>query len=81
MKEYCQPSHMSPVETGFVLPHHGIFNEKYHTTKLRVVFDASASTDILLRFRQHVIVVHADILKMNRQVHIAPEQRRLQKDV
>lgn len=70
------------------------------TTKLRVVFDASAKTDtgvslnntllvgpivqddlftILVRFRNHAIVLTADVEKMYRQITICPEDRRFQR--
>lgn len=51
MHEYETLGHMSPVnETKdvfrYYLPHHGVLRENAVTTKLRVVFDGSAMTDI-----------------------------------
>ncbi|XP_030763068.1 uncharacterized protein LOC115887734 [Sitophilus oryzae] len=49
MQEYLELGHMqlskSNSEQGYFLPHHGVFKEQNQTTKLRVVFDASARTD------------------------------------
>lgn len=46
--EYLDLGHMSLIETYekpcYFLPHHGVFRENSSTTKLRVVFDASAAT-------------------------------------
>ncbi|XP_049886711.1 uncharacterized protein LOC126381259 [Pectinophora gossypiella] len=47
MREYKQMNHMTEVNTygssNYFLPHHGVFRESSSTTKLRVVFDASAA--------------------------------------
>ncbi|XP_049872845.1 uncharacterized protein LOC126371560 [Pectinophora gossypiella] len=47
MREYEQMNHMTEVNTygssNYFLPHHGVFRESSSTTKLRVVFDASAA--------------------------------------
>lgn len=110
MKEYEDLGHMtkiltSEIETStltYYMPHHGVIKEDSTTTKLRVVFDASAKTDrgislneklksgptiqddlfsILLRWRQHEIVLGADAEKMYRQVWISEDQRDLQRIV
>lgn len=48
MMEYESLGHMSPVTSYespcYFLPHHGVYREHSTTTKLRVVFDASAPT-------------------------------------
>jgi len=62
MNEYSELGHMEithhmiPDEQGYYLPHHAVRNESSTSTKLRVVFDASARTstnvslnDILLK--------------------------------
>lgn len=48
MREYLELGHMTKIDTytspHYFLPHHGVFRENSTTTKLRVVFDASAKT-------------------------------------
>lgn len=48
IREYLDLGHMSRIESysspHYFLPHHGVFRESSETTKLRVVFDASALT-------------------------------------
>lgn len=49
MKEYLELGHMKEVseaeeDVGYFMPHHAVIKETSQTTKLRVVFDASART-------------------------------------
>lgn len=48
LREYADLGHMSAISEYtwpyYFLPHHGVFREHSTTTKLRVVFDASATT-------------------------------------
>ncbi|XP_054719215.1 uncharacterized protein LOC129228558 [Uloborus diversus] len=53
MKEYLELNHMEKIpsdsltfENCFYLPHHGVFEENSISTKLRVVFDASAKSSL-----------------------------------
>lgn len=49
IREYRDLGHMTPIDEYrspyYFLPHHGVFREDSTTTKLRVVFNASQSTD------------------------------------
>ncbi|XP_031335299.1 uncharacterized protein LOC116165130 [Photinus pyralis] len=107
MQEYIQLGHMTlltlltsePFTPNYYLPHHGIIRESSLTTKLRVVFNASAQTSsgkslndlqmvgptiqsdlfsILIRFRQNLFVVSADIEKMYRQILVDDKDRQFQ---
>lgn len=50
LKEYEDLGHMTEisnhnaVEVGYFIPHHPIFKRDSHTTKIRIVFDASSKT-------------------------------------
>lgn len=86
IREYCDLHHMvkasSTIDSSFnYIPHHCVIKPDSSTTKLRVVFDASCRTalmvgptlqedifSILTRFRFHKYVLVADIAKMYRQV-------------
>ena len=83
------------------MPMHGVVIETSTSTKLRIVFDASAHTasgyslkytlipgptlyplltTILLRFRQHIIGMSADISKIFRDVSLHCYESRIKLD-
>ena len=82
-----QPGNAERAERVHYLPHHAVVREDKDTTKVRVVYDASAHVDgpslneclhtgqILLRFRLHRIGIIADIEKAFLMVAIAREDR------
>ncbi|KAL0830739.1 hypothetical protein ABMA28_002867 [Loxostege sticticalis] len=106
MADYIESNHMSLVPldqmgTGkYYIPHHCVLRPDSTTTRLRVVFDASAKDrnaksfndsqligpklqpdifKILLHFREHEIVIMADVRQMYRQILISPEHREYQR--
>lgn len=106
LKEYLNLNHMklilNPIltEKSFYIPHHCVLKPDSLSTKLRVVFNASAKINnnislndtllvgpklqkdivqILLNFRLHNIVLHADIKKMYRQILITADHQDYQR--
>ncbi|XP_054745734.1 uncharacterized protein LOC129250115 [Anastrepha obliqua] len=75
IKEYLDLNHMSLVSNEVVqqckyfLPHHCVIKDDSSTTKLKVVFDGSATTTPALT---------ADICKMYRCVRVTPPDNKLQ---
>jgi len=86
MKEYEALGHMKEVphihlpKFHYFIPHHCVLKPDSQTTKLGVVFDASAVTSmsmsILLRFRMHKYVFTAHIEKTYRQIWINPKRKK-----
>ncbi|XP_045538252.1 uncharacterized protein LOC123721942 [Papilio machaon] len=69
MREYINLGHMTKVDSysnpNYFLPHHGVFREHSTTTKLRVVFDASAATNNGISFNDIQLVgppIQGDLL-------------------
>ncbi|XP_028157810.1 uncharacterized protein LOC114350993 isoform X2 [Ostrinia furnacalis] len=106
MSDYIESNHMSLVPLDqmgrgkYYIPHHCVLRPDSTTTRLRVVFDASAKDlnarsfndtqligpklqpdifKILLNFRQHQIVVMADVRQMYRQILVSPDHREYQR--
>ncbi|XP_058810942.1 uncharacterized protein LOC131675813 [Topomyia yanbarensis] len=86
LREYLELGHMKLISPNdltkvqYFIPHSCVIKAESTSTKLRVVFDASAKTcgpviqrdlfDLLLDFRCHDKVVTADIAKMYRQINV-----------
>ncbi|XP_011858578.1 PREDICTED: uncharacterized protein LOC105556116 [Vollenhovia emeryi] len=85
MFEYVKLGHMSIVsdpvsdpENIVYLPHHGVFKESSTSTKLRVVFDASAKNNVGVSLND-ALHIGADLQKMFRQVLVHPDDRDFQR--
>ncbi|XP_055622604.1 uncharacterized protein LOC129766161 [Toxorhynchites rutilus septentrionalis] len=70
MHDYMDQGHMMKVDPaardGYFMPHHAVLNPASTTTKMRVVFDASANT------------TSADITQMFRQIRVKQDDRKYQ---
>ena len=87
---------VSPRTEVYYFPMHAIYKEKSTTSKLRVVFNASAKLDsgtslndhllvgptvysrlidVLLRFRQHKVVLTTDVSRMYRAIWLPDNQK------
>ena len=75
-----------PLEKEFYIPHKGAIREHAETTKMRIVYDASARGDdtgpsqlwkVLVHGRFHAVVISRGIRKAFRQVRICEDDRDL----
>ncbi|XP_058449083.1 uncharacterized protein LOC131429050 [Malaya genurostris] len=58
MRDYHEQGHMTkidPCKSGYFIPHHAVFNPTSITTKMRVVFDASAPTTSGSSLNDHLL--------------------------
>lgn len=82
MKEYEDLGHMSEdkisdIHNGNFLSHHSVLKQSSLTTKLRVVFDASAKTSTGLSLNETLMV--GPNIQEDRQIEINEQDRKFQK--